>query len=353
MSRTRRSRSRRAPATAAGEAARGALALCAAVSCLAACAATHEVPDGAAGAAGDVDGSGAAGSAGAAGAGGAPPLVLEPIPDDGYTMETAGGYQRGSMIPAAQIQQTPTAASSTGCNKLRGIVRDFKGALPAYMGPLEPGGHPDFEVFQGDSPTPGLVAPELSADRKPVYTGKCELGVMPSPSTCPYGAMTTSEANFKQWYTSDDAVNKTYFVYFQLEGSMPSNSTFTSVHFFPVDGAGWGNSGIDGDDKKTPRNYSFTTEIHTTFKYNGSETFTFTGDDDVWIFINGKLAVDLGGLHMQATGMVSLDDMAASLGITKGMVYPLDLFHAERHSVKSDFGFQMNFAFQDCGYIIP
>jgi fibro-slime domain-containing protein len=348
MSRTRRSPSRRAPATPAGELGR-ALALGAALSGLVACASTHEVPDGGAGTAGN------AGAVvdGAAGAGGAPPLVLEPIPDDGYTTEIHGGYQLGGAIPAVQIQQTPTAASSTGCMRLRGIVRDFKGALPAFNGPLEPGGHPDFEVFQGEDPTTGLVGLELSKDRKPVYTGKCELGdAMPSPNVCPYGAMTTSEHNFKQWYTSDDAINKTYYVYFQLDGPTLGSSTFFSESFFPVDGHPWGNSGLD-KDMHTPRNYSFTTEIHTTFKYNGGETFAFTGDDDVWIFINGKLAVDLGGLHREATGMVSLDDAASSLDLTKGEVYPLDLFHAERHSVNSDFGFQMNFAFQDCGYIIP
>jgi fibro-slime domain-containing protein len=351
MSRTRRSPSRRAPATAAGEAARRALALGAVVGCLAACAATHESPDGAAGASGTA---GVTANDGAAGAGGAPPLMLEAIPDDGYTTETHGGYRLGRAIPAAQIQQPLMAASSTGCMRLRGIVRDFKGALPAYMGPLEPGGHPDFEVFQGDNPTKGLVAPELSAEGKPVYTGKCELGdAGPSPDGCLYGAMTTSMHNFEQWYTSDDAVNKTYFVYFQLDGPTMGLSTFSSTKFFPVDNAGWGNSGADYDNHSIPRNYSFTTEIHTTFKYNGAETFTFTGDDDVWIFINGKLAVDLGGLHQQATGMVSLDDAAASLGITKGQVYPLDLFHAERHSWASNFTFQMNFAFQDCGYIIP
>jgi fibro-slime domain-containing protein len=344
MSRTRRSPSRKAPATAVGEPPRAALALALGACCLAACAATKpEAPDG---------GAGASGAAGTAGVAGVPPLVLDPIPSDGYTMEQAGGYQLGRAIPAAQIQMTPTAASSTGCNRLRGIVRDFKGALPAFMGPLQPGGHPDFEVFQGENPTKGLVAAALSAERKPVYASKCELGVTPSQDVCPYGAMTTSAPNFDQWYRSDDAVNKTFFVYFQLDGPSFGISRFSSMKFFPVDGVGWGNSGLD-NDQKTPRNYSFTTEIHTTFQYNGGETFTFTGDDDVWIFINGKLAVDLGGLHMLVTGKVSLDDAAPSLGITKGSVYPLDLFHAERHSVSSDFGFEMNFNFQDCGYIVP
>jgi fibro-slime domain-containing protein len=329
---------------------RAALALGLAATLVLACASTkNETPDGGAGASGTAGAGGASGG----GAGVPPPLLLDPIPSDGYTMEDAGGYQLGRAIPAAQIQMTPTAASSTGCNRLRGIVRDFKGALPAYMGSLQPGGHPDFEVFQGETPTKRLVAPELSADRKPVYASKCEIGVAPSPDVCPYGAMTTSGPNFAQWYTSDDDVNKTFFVYFQLNGPNLGTSRFSSTRFFPVDGKGWGNSGLDGVDNKTPRNYSFTTEIHTTFKYNGGETFTFTGDDDVWIFINGELAVDLGGLHKLSTGSVSLDDAAATLVIQKGSVYPLDLFHAERHSVQSNFGFEMNFNFQDCGYIVP
>jgi hypothetical protein len=47
-----------------------------------------------------------------------------------------------------------------------------------------------------------------------------------------------------------------------------------------------------------------------------------------------------------------LDDKAAELNIVKGSPYKLDLFHAERHSVNSDFRIDLNFAFQDCGYII-
>jgi fibro-slime domain-containing protein len=343
MSRTRRSISRRAPATAAGRRALVALALTlAAAGCT---ARTSFSPDA------DAD---AGDEGGVTGDAGIVPFVLPPIPADGYSTQPndIGGYQLGGEIPAAQIQSTLPATSSTTCDRLRGVVRDFKGALPAVGGSLQPGGHPDFEVFEGKGVTPKLVAPDLDTSdgkRKPRYASKCELGA-PMSQDCPFGAMTTTEANFDQWYSSVEGVNRTFFVYFKLAPPDRGVSTFLSKRFFPVDGAGFGNSGVD---EGLQHNYSFTTEIHTTFRYNGGEVFTFDGDDDVWIFVNGKLAVDLGGVHEEAQGSVDLDQRAAALGITKGSVYTLDLFHAERHSVKSDFRIDMNFAFQDCGYIVP
>jgi fibro-slime domain-containing protein len=274
-----------------------------------------------------------------------------PIPDGPFktTEGGVGGYKLGApLLPNEAPGMLPA------CNTISGVVRDFKGALPAMSGEAQPGGHPDFEVFEGRGVTKGLVADTLGPDRKPVYTGLCELGKTAVSTICPFGAMTTTKANFDQWYRSVEGVNLPYRAYFELSDRDPTSgiSTFSSNKFFPLDGFGWGNSGIDFD-MKTPRNYSFTTEIHTTFKYNGGETFKFEGDDDVWIFINGKLAVDLGGLHLSEKGSVDLDQSAAALGITKGSIYPLDLFHAERHSVDSDFRIDLNFVFESCGYIVP
>lgn len=65
----------------------------------------------------------------------------------------------------------------------------------------------------------------------------------------------------------------------------------------------------------------------------GLEVFTFTGDDDLWVFIDDTLAIDLGGVHGAMTQSVGLD----TLGLTVGNTYDFDLFFAERHTVASNF----------------
>lgn len=285
------------------------------------------------GEAGSGNGSGGTGS-GTAGAG---PYMLPPD----YTKATMGGFKLGDPVDLGAAGSGAAGASNSGCGTaILGVVRDFKGKN-------EPDGHPDFETYKGSDASKGIVKDTLGEDQKPVYNGT---GPIVDPKN---GVQTTSKMDFDQWYRATANVNKPYVVYFYFE---PNNGvlTFQSSAFFPLDGKGWGNTCTeDGATcKKQDHNFGFTTEVHTQFNYMGGETFQFTGDDDLWVFINHKLAIDLGGLHPETQDKIFLDREAAKLGIKVGQTYDLDLFHAERHTAASNFRVDTNLAFTNCGTII-
>jgi fibro-slime domain-containing protein len=203
--------------------------------------------------------------------------------------------------------------STTDCQALVATIRDFT-----------PATHVDFEPpSESDVSYPGLVRDMLGSDGKPIYA---PAGVTPH---------TAGPMQFAQWYRDTPGINMAFTVKLALTESSPGRFTYDSSAFFPIDGMGYGNSGVANDGMM--HNFHFTTEIHTTFKYRGGEVFNFLGDDDLWLFINGRLAIDLGGLHPALPGSVNLDQMATALGIQVGDMYSMDIFHAERHTDASNF----------------
>lgn len=146
----------------------------------------------------------------------------------------------------------------------------------------------------------------------------------------------TDEASFNQWYTDDAAVNSTFEHTLTL-APLPGNdsvyyfdSADSGAGFFPADGKGF-------NEITSGHNYHFTTEAHVRFIYKAGDKFSFSGDDDMWIFVNGKLALDLGGLHGPLSASIDFDAQAAALGITPDNSYNMDIFHAERHTSDSNY----------------
>ena len=87
-------------------------------------------------------------------------------------------------------------------------------------------------------------------------------------------------------------------------------------------------------------NYSFAMKVSAQFRYVKGQYFEFRGDDDVWVFINNRLVVDIGGCHSPVEGGVNLDTIGQndpSLKLVEGREYPFHIFFSERNATGSNF----------------
>jgi len=210
--------------------------------------------------------------------------------------------------------------------------------------------HPDMERSNpGDVVRHNLVLLELGVDKKPVFAssvGCPRVALRPStPGECDNWTVTEpvieSAQSFDQWYRTIDGVNIEIPKTLELTATSAGESVFDSTSFFPL-GSTEGYGVAPTPDHHLKSNFLFTTEIHVRFTYVLGQVFTFRGDDDLWIFVNDRLAMDLGSMHAAEAGTIDFDAQAAELGIAPGQSYAMDIFHAERHTQESNFRFETN-----------
>lgn len=133
--------------------------------------------------------------------------------------------------------------------------------------------------------------------------------------------------------------------------SIYEDDTASSLQFYPIDGLGYDAILGDTTDKTNTSgngvrpehpNGSYTLRGEAQFVYQEDLYFEFSGDDDVYMYINGVLALDLGGAHGICTKRVNLKDVAAKCHLTPGEVATFTFFYMERNSDASNFKIETN-----------
>ncbi|HSN81258.1 MAG TPA: DUF4215 domain-containing protein [Polyangiales bacterium] len=237
------------------------------------------------------------------------------------------------------------------------IYRDFRSYSDELSGPY----HPDFNNpnDSNDDIAFDITEDFLDAEGKPTLSGE-NLYVPDTNEGPPHTA-----ESFARWYRTSPALEPTGNLEVVGElvlGSIGDNVyRFSSNAFFPLDDPAlapltWPNEPTYGEAHYVPnvggapRNFGFTTEVRYFFVYRGDEVLSFSGDDDLWVFVDGFLCLDVGGLHPSQSDTMSFADPSAANSskqdgivaackarLTPGSVYEMAIFHAERHTNASNF----------------
>jgi fibro-slime domain-containing protein len=225
--------------------------------------------------------------------------------------------RRGTHLwPVLALLGLGCSASAMGADvTLTGTIRDF--CAPDIAGTCT-------RLTDFEGAIPGVVTGMVES----TLTG----GLPTAGANIVAGA--SSATNFAKWYVDSAGFNLSTPTSLVLTEGPAGTYTYSNNAFFPIDGQLYGNQGRS-------HNYHFTMQLEGQLAFSDpavgpNKSFTFTGDDDLWVFVDGKLVLDLGGVHGAVSKSFTAQDLK-NLGLLAGTPYDLDIFFAERHTTQSNF----------------
>jgi len=105
--------------------------------------------------------------------------------------------------------------------------------------------------------------------------------------------------SFSDWFRSESPRNLHYEGKLELKKQLETDSNGNPVFrhfddkFFPVDGRGFGAEGQRDCYTNALRNYGFTAAVRTSFNFSGQENMAFAGGEELWVFVNRQLAIQV------------------------------------------------------------
>ncbi len=158
----------------------------------------------------------------------------------------------------------------------------------------------------------------------------------------------SSAASFADWFSLEHPRERVFAWQFPIVSKAGTELEYANPLFFPIDNAPSFEPGFTSDEDGKDHNFHFTMEFHQRFVYEGDEILSFGGDDDIWVFVDDRLVIDLGGAHFRDSTTVTLD----SLGLVVGKVYRLSLYFAERCTGGSSLHFKSVKVLPECPFLI-